>query len=176
MSITRQNSNNKFKFFQGINWPGLTIKDPFGFADRLIVVAVDGVSTLGEFSEVPVFPIHLNKDERTLWNLLDEDLREHYPTDYDKRDIFRRDFAKVDTELTPEFLKTRNLDDVIEEDLFFFQDLVALQDYEKSLPKDGVNSLPPAVNWLAFSGLQGVQTARGADESTTVSFKKDVSA
>jgi hypothetical protein len=64
--------------FQGSDWPGLSVSNPFSFAEATVVVVVDGVSSLG-LKEGHHYPLITDEDESVIWQSLHDRVLIRYP-------------------------------------------------------------------------------------------------
>jgi hypothetical protein len=68
----------KCMLFQHSDWPGLSVSNPFSFAEAAVVVVVDGVSSLG-LKEGHHYPLITDEDESVIWQSLHDRILRHYP-------------------------------------------------------------------------------------------------
>jgi hypothetical protein len=64
--------------FQGSDWSGLSVSQPFSFAEATVVVVVDGVSSLG-LEDGHHYPLITDEDESVIWQSLHDRVLSHYP-------------------------------------------------------------------------------------------------
>lgn len=151
----------------------MTIKAPFGFADMVAVVAVDGVSSIGDFGKLPVYPIDPVKDESETWRSVQEDFLEHYPTIQTNKTLLRVDLGSGNGNIGDVNLKF--LDKVNEEDAFFLQDIAELKTYIDEYQREGVEvEEAPKVNWFVLTSLHALSDIKGADHEATLEANKMV--
>jgi hypothetical protein len=63
---------------QGSDWPGLSVSHPFSFAEAIVVVVVDGVTSLG-LKEGHRYPVVTDEDESVIWQALHDRVLSRYP-------------------------------------------------------------------------------------------------
>lgn len=64
--------------FQHSDWPGLSVSNPFSFAEAAVMVVVDGVSSLG-LKEGHHYPLITNEDESVIWQSMHDRILSRYP-------------------------------------------------------------------------------------------------
>jgi hypothetical protein len=64
--------------FQGSDWSGLSVSQPFSFAEATVVVVVDGVSSLG-LKDGHHYPLITDEDETVIWQSLHDRVLSRYP-------------------------------------------------------------------------------------------------
>jgi hypothetical protein len=77
VSYTGLSANVLFSF-QGTDWLGLSVSNPFSFAEATVVVVVDGVSSLG-LKEGHSYPLITDEDESVTWQALHDRVVRRYP-------------------------------------------------------------------------------------------------
>jgi len=130
----------------------MKIKNPFGLADVVTVVAIDGVSSLGAFANLPTYKISPVADETSLWRSLQLDFLEHYPALEFNNTISRVELGS-ELDETSEDVDYEN----VLEDLKEMKQVVAA-----SAKVDG-----PRVNWFQLSSLHSLSDLKGADDEVT---------
>jgi hypothetical protein len=77
--------------FQGSDWSGLSVSSPFSFAEAVVVVVVDGVSSLG-WKEGHRYSLITDEDESVTWQSLHDRVLKRYPGQ--NATLLRMDFAE----------------------------------------------------------------------------------
>jgi hypothetical protein len=64
--------------FQGSDWSGLSVSNPFSFAEATVVIMVDGVASM-EWKEGHRYSLITDEDESVTWQALYDRVLKRYP-------------------------------------------------------------------------------------------------
>lgn len=149
------------------DWQGLTISDPFNFAEAVVVLYVDGVPSLGKFDNVHKYPLETNEDEMVVWKIIKNRVIDRFPTE--NNTLVRLDLGYGEENIDD--IQTKHLDKNIEEDVLFLQELQDLDTFMKKSEKiDGV----PDLYWFVLKGIHAIADLRGAHHPATLEAKEKV--
>lgn len=170
-----------FTTYQGSEWSGMAIKNPFNFADGVVGITVPGVASL-DLSEGHRFPLITDSQLDETWIALETQVLERFP--YDENHTLVRinleegkERAEIELERGPLELKkvpgAVNLNENVEEDEIFLSQLSLLNAICAKVENEGVviDGLPD-VHWFVVSGLHLLVDLYGEESKTVVEAKR----
>lgn len=170
-----------FTTYQGSDWSGLYVKNPFDFADGVVVVAVPGVASLG-LSEGHHFPLVTDLPLDDIWISMETQVLERFP--YDENHTLVRinleegiERAEIELERGPLELKKVSgivhLNENVEEDETFLSQLSLLNAVSAKIEEEGVvlDGLPD-IHFVVVSGLHLLVDLYGEESKMVVEAKR----
>ncbi|KDR20235.1 renin receptor [Zootermopsis nevadensis] len=168
-----------FTITKGSDWRGLSVSNPFSFAEAVVVVVVDGVSTLG-WQEGHRYPLITDEDESVTWQALHDRVLKRYPRQ--NATLLRMDFAEQgkpyrsffgDYKDTPTNWTVKYLDPTVSEDKQFLDEMMVLSSVANLVEsglvyRDGV----PDVYWKVVRSLHPVVDFHGPDSEAAKEAKQ----
>lgn len=168
-----------FTITKDSDWPGLSVSNPFSFAEAIVVVVVDGVSSLG-LKEGHRYPLITDEDESMIWQALHDRILSRYPGQ--NATLLRMDLAEEakpysrvfgDYENTPSNWTVRYLDPSVSEDKRFLDEMTVLSNIAKLVEsglvyRDGV----PDIYWKVVRSLHPVVDFHGPDSEAAKEAKQ----
>lgn len=163
------------------DWSGLSISNPFHFAEAIVCLQVDGVDTLDKIGKHR-YSLITDEEEDVTWRVLRRRVRSRYPSL--NNTLVRIELTDGENEVEPlhTFLhgvvKHRNpsydhLDMNVTEDQEFMSELSLLNGIIKKVKSGAVSrDGMPDVYWFVLSGLHAVVDFHGPDSATTLEAKK----
>ncbi|PNF23280.1 Renin receptor [Cryptotermes secundus] len=161
------------------DWPGLSVSNPFSFAEAAVVVVVDGVSSLG-LKEGHHYPLITDEDESVIWQSMHDRILSRYPGQ--NATLLRMDLAEEgkpyhslfgDSEGTHTNWTVSYLDPTVSEDKQFLDEMRVLSNISKLVEsglvyRDGV----PDVYWKVVRSLHPVIDLHGPDSGAAKEAKQ----
>ncbi|PSN44884.1 hypothetical protein C0J52_06190 [Blattella germanica] len=168
-----------FTINKGSDWSGLSVLDPFHFAEAVVTLVVDGVSNLG-FSDGQRYPLNTDEDESVTWQALHDRVLRRYPDQNatllrvdltEQLDSVKQLFGEYDG--APTNWSVRFLDANVAEDKQFLDEMAQLHSIAKLVQsgvvfRDGV----PDVYWMVVRSLHPVVDFHGPDSDAAKEAKQ----
>jgi hypothetical protein len=158
-----------FTVTKSSDWPGLSVSNPFSFAEAIVVVVVAGVSSLG-LKEGHHYPLITDEDESVIWQSLHDRVLSRYPGQ--NATLLRMDLAEDvkpyhsffgDYEDTPNWIVSY-LDPTVSEDKQFLDEMRLLRNIVKLVESGLVyRDRVPDVYWNVVRSLHPVTDLHGPD-------------
>lgn len=170
-----------FTIKKGSDWSGLSVSQPFNFSEAVVVMVVDGVSSL-ELTEGHTYPLNTDEDEFYTYQALHDDVERRYPRQ--NATLLRMDLTEEadtdkpysrffgDYEDTPTNWTVKYLDPSVAEDKQFLDEMAILRTIAKLVEsglvyRDGV----PDVYWIVMRSLHSVMDLHGRDSEAAKEAK-----
>ncbi|KAK6626425.1 hypothetical protein RUM44_008898 [Polyplax serrata] len=152
-----------FTVQRDLNWQGMKINDPFNLAEALVVLYIDGITSLERFDNVRCYKLNNNENMEITWRSLKNKITDRYPME-------NNTIVYLNFELPQdvEDMKTIFLDKHSEEDVAFLKEMSGLKNYMTNLKKsNGVLDF----YWFNINNLHQLSDLKGPYHEATKEAK-----
>lgn len=141
----------------------MKINDPFNLAEALVVLYIDGITSLERFDNVRCYKLNNNENMEITWRSLKNKITDRYPME-------NNTIVYLNFELPQdvEDMKTIFLDKHSEEDVAFLKEMSGLKNYMTNLKKsNGVLDF----YWFNINNLHQLSDLKGPYHEATKEAK-----